>query len=129
MGIHPCQKCGACCSSYRVTFQPSEMLEHNFNVPTEYAVAISKDAMALRFENPKKLRCSALEGKIGKFVGCKIYENRPSPCRNFKASFEDGTHNIRCDQARARMRLPALTRADWEQQKQVDDQTGEMLSI
>jgi Fe-S-cluster containining protein len=110
---HPCQKCGACCSSFQVSFRSAEILEHSYNVPGEYTVSISKDLFALRFENPGKPRCLALQGKIGHSVSCKIYENRPSPCRNFKASFEDGTKNNRCDQARARMGLPELTLEDW----------------
>jgi Fe-S-cluster containining protein len=97
-----------------VSFRSAEALEHNYNVPGEYTVNISKDMTALRFENPGKPRCLALQGKIGQSVGCKIYENRPSPCRNFKASFENGTKNIRCDQARARMGLLELTPEDWK---------------
>lgn len=47
-------------------------------------------------------RCQALEGKIGADARCSIYSLRPSPCRAFTASYEDGRQNPRCDQARAR---------------------------
>lgn len=57
--------------------------------------------------------CCNLKGKIGKQVSCEIYENRPSPCRNFEASYEDGYHRERCDQARKAHGLRPLTKKDW----------------
>jgi Fe-S-cluster containining protein len=57
--------------------------------------------------------CVGLQGKIGKDAHCRIYENRPSTCRAFAASFENGVRNPRCDQARAHHGLPALRREDW----------------
>ncbi len=68
------------------------------------------------------MRCQALEGKIGTAVGCKIYDRRPSPCRNFKASFEDGQHNQRCDDARAVMGLSPLTPEDWNHKPHIHDE-------
>lgn len=53
-------------------------------------------------------KCIALDGRIGKFVACTIYENRPTPCREFTASYEDGKHYPRCDEARAAHGLPPL---------------------
>jgi len=47
-------------------------------------------------------RCTALVGRIGTVVACGIYSSRPTPCRAFKASYEDGLANSRCDEARAR---------------------------
>lgn len=61
----------------------------------------------------KNLRCVALEGHIGESVSCRIYANRPSPCRNFKASFEDGLPRTRCDDARRARGLAPLTPEDW----------------
>lgn len=111
--LHPCQKCGACCSSYRVSFHWSETLEDSFNVPAELTVKVTPHMTALKYQNPKNMRCLSLEGTIGKSVGCKIYDRRPSPCRNFKASYEDGFHNQRCDEARANMGLPPLSPIDF----------------
>lgn len=54
--------------------------------------------------------CMALDGIIGTKVGCKIYSNRPSPCRNFLASYEDGIHRPRCDEARRKHGLRPLGR-------------------
>ncbi len=58
--------------------------------------------------------CESLGGRIGVEVGCQIYENRPSPCRNFKASYEDGYIHDRCDQAREKHGLRPLTKQDWK---------------
>lgn len=111
--LHPCQKCGACCSIFRVSFVVGEAAKDQFNVPEEYTVRISDELLALKFKNPNKKRCQALQGHIGQQVGCEIYENRPSPCRNFKASYEDGLKNVRCDQARSAMGLSPLTPEAW----------------
>ncbi len=58
-------------------------------------------------------RCQALEGKIGADARCSIYSLRPSPCRAFTASYEDGRQNPRCDQARARYGFAPLKLKDW----------------
>ena len=103
---------------YQVSFSSKEMAKDSFHVPPERAVKISEDRMALKFVSPNKRRCQSLQGTIGQMVGCQIYDRRPSPCRNFKASYEDGQKNIRCDEARATMGLAPLTREDWVYLKQ-----------
>ncbi len=67
-----------------------------------------------------QIKCVALNGKIGEYAVCSIYENRPSPCRKFGASYEDGKHNPRCDEAREKHGLLALTKKDWEIFRQQD---------
>lgn len=109
---HPCQTCGACCSQFQVKFNTSEDF-----VPFFYKIKISDSQMALKFNHPEKKRCLALDGHIGKNVHCKIYPFRPSPCHNFKASFENGIHQVRCDEARAVMGLRPLTLDDWNSQQ------------
>lgn len=59
-------------------------------------------------------KCTALAGRIGKNAHCSIYENRPSPCRTFGASYEKGVHNARCDEARKGHGLAPLKRSDYE---------------
>ena len=39
---------------------------------------------------------------------CSIYEDRPSPCRDFTMSGEEGQVNEACNRARARFGLPPL---------------------
>lgn len=59
-------------------------------------------------------RCVALQGEIGRQATCTIYEQRPSPCREFglqweqdQASFAPGELE-RCNRARAAWNLPPL---------------------
>jgi len=61
-----------------------------------------------------KPHCTALDGEVGKAVSCSIHANRPSPCRAFTASWSDGTHHERCDEARGRYGLAPLTPEDWK---------------
>ena len=58
-------------------------------------------------------RCVALSGVVGQKTNCEIYANRPSPCRDFKASFEDGIENPECAKARASFALAPLTLLSW----------------
>jgi Fe-S-cluster containining protein len=54
-------------------------------------------------------RCNSLEGEIGTSVACKIYDLRPTPCRDFRYSYEDGgPKDLRCDEARSRFGLLPL---------------------
>jgi Fe-S-cluster containining protein len=58
--------------------------------------------------NQKQARCVGLEGEPGVSTRCSIYENRPSPCREFAMSGEEGQVNEACNRARARVGLPPL---------------------
>jgi Fe-S-cluster containining protein len=68
----------------------------------------------MKASGPKRLpRCVALTGKLGERVGCSIYENRPTPCRQFAASYENGERNPRCDEARQVYGMPPLRPQDF----------------
>jgi len=71
-----CQSCGACCSYSedwpRFSLETDEELDL---IPAEY---VSADLGGMRCEDN---RCSALDGKLGIHVGCKIYAVRPIVCR------------------------------------------------
>lgn len=114
MKTHPCMKCGACCSFFRVMFHWSETLPDSYNVPDELITEASQHLNAMKGTSKKDPHCIALEGKVGELVSCKIYDRRPSCCRNFQASYENGIKNHRCDQARAGKGLAALTLSDWD---------------
>jgi Fe-S-cluster containining protein len=58
-------------------------------------------------------RCVLLDGTPGEHTTCTRYDDRPSPCRSFEASWENGTPNPHCDDARAVHGLPPLTPATW----------------
>ena len=110
---HPCLSCGACCAFFRVSFHWSETLNESYGVPDALTEKISPHSLAMIGTNQKIIRCQSLSGFIGEEVKCKIYENRPSPCRSFSASFENGEVDERCDRARTGNGLSPLKLADW----------------
>lgn len=115
MASHPCLTCGACCAYFRVSFYWREAEpDSETQVPVELTDNYSSTFRTMKgTSNKHHARCVALEGKVGEQVGCSIYQHRPTPCRAFDASFENGEHNPRCDQARAKYGLRPLQRKDW----------------
>jgi len=111
--MHPCQNCGACCALFKVTFHWSELLSESYHVPEELQVIVSAEFCAMKGTEKHPIRCSALQGEVGKQVKCGIYERRPSPCRRFQPSYENGKKNSRCDYARGKLGLKPLTPKDW----------------
>lgn len=118
--MHPCQTCGACCAHFRVSFywREGEPREHSAAVPREMweeepnASGLYRTMKGTNAKHHPK--CVALRGVIGKNVGCSIYSLRSSTCRKFTASFENGTRNLRCDEARAAHGLAPLNKEDWK---------------
>lgn len=95
-----CLTCGACCASYRVSFYWGEATgAPGGYVPSELTESFHPHLLCMQGTNQQQPRCVALEGEIGVRVGCSIYTNRPSPCREFIAG--DEGHNAYCDKARA----------------------------
>jgi uncharacterized protein len=76
--------------------------------PAELTRKIGMHRVAMRGTDSKSPRCVALDGAIGAAVSCAIYARRPSPCRDFQASWVNGVHSERCDRARAAHGLPPL---------------------
>lgn len=114
--LHPCQKCGACCASFRVGFywREAEPAEHDQAVPSGLWEELTSMRRCMKGTSSKhQPRCMALVGRIGEQVTCSIYSQRPTPCREFEASYEFGEHNERCDRARAKHGIPPLQRMDW----------------
>jgi hypothetical protein len=106
---NPCIECGACCAHYRVSFHWSETERFLGGVtPPELTSKVAPHRVALLGTCGSRPRCVALEGDIGMDVRCSIYEQRPTPCREFQASWVAGMHSERCDAARAAHGLPAL---------------------
>ena len=107
---HPCLSCGACCATFRVSFYWAEA------VPESHTEKLNDFYACMKGTNDHASpRCVALGGALGESVACSIYENRPSPCRSFEASLENGIVNERCDRARAGKGFLPLTSADWNQ--------------
>lgn len=99
-----CQSCGACCASYRVSFYWAETDQHpDGQVPAQLTTPVSPWRVAMRGTDSKPVRCIALTGTVGESVGCGIYPQRSSTCRDFSAGDE------RCTDARRRHGLPPLS--------------------
>jgi Fe-S-cluster containining protein len=94
---NPCQTCGACCASFRVSFYWGETDDApGGTVPAQFTEAVSPQLCCMKGTVSKPVRCVALEGEVGRQVSCRIYEKRPSPCREFDALEADGSPNPRC---------------------------------
>ncbi|MGE5085727.1 MAG: YkgJ family cysteine cluster protein [Bacillota bacterium] len=111
--VHPCVKCGACCSFFRVIFDKDEVHPMSHHVPKEFTEKINTNERIMLGTNQVKIRCVALTGQIGQSVSCSIYENRPSCCRRFAASYENGSKNPNCDLARKAKGLKPLKPSDF----------------
>lgn len=106
--LNPCMNCGACCAFFRVSFYWAEADDAGGPVPVQLTEPLTPFLRCMGGTNQKASRCVALQGEPGERVACTIYEHRPSPCRSFKMSGENGEPNEACDRARARYGLPPL---------------------
>jgi Fe-S-cluster containining protein len=123
-GLHPCQRCGACCAFFRVRFFWGECAEAGApppgpdavdapNVPLALVEAITPFRVAMVGTNRAEPRCAALVGEVGERTACGIYAARSSPCRELQASYENGAPDEKCDRARAKWGLAPLGPQDW----------------
>jgi Fe-S-cluster containining protein len=73
-----CKSCGACCC-----FKWSWPVLRRDRLD---AVNIPKEMVRTDFPLMKTIdnRCIALDGKVGKSVCCKVYDDRPNSCRQFE---------------------------------------------
>src|SRR5689334_14026830 len=115
-GFNPCISCGACCGTFRVSFYWGEADDLTpGGVPVELTEEAPPFRRVMKGTNQRhNMRCVALEGRFGEEVSCSVYSSRPSPCRAFEASYENGTKNKRCDEARAKYGLKPLKAEDWK---------------
>ena len=98
-----CQRCGACCAAFRVSFYWSETDAHPEGaVPASLTVPVSPYHVAMRGTERSPVRCAALDGEVGVQVSCRIYDRRSTTCREFDAGDD------RCDEARRRHGLAPL---------------------
>lgn len=99
-----CQQCGACCASFRVSFYWAEAESTQgpgtHGVPAALTETISPHLLCMQGTNARQPRCSALQGQVGGSIGCTIYAQRPSPCREVMPG------DAQCLKARARHGLP-----------------------
>jgi len=105
---NPCLTCGACCAFYRVSFYWAEGDDGFGTVPVAMTEKLDDFRRAMTGTNQPQGRCVALEGEIGLGVRCTIYEHRPSVCREFEVSWQQGRPSEQCDKARHAWGLPPL---------------------
>jgi Fe-S-cluster containining protein len=108
---NPCLSCGACCNHFRISFYQGE-LSTNLGgvVPADLAMPLTSFLACMKGTDAGG-RCIALQGTPGQpGIGCAIYANRPSPCRQYPVWLDDGSPNPDCNRLRARIGLPPLGR-------------------
>lgn len=121
---HPCQRCGACCACYRVSFFWGECADEGAPppgpgapdapaVPPSLVEPLTPFLVAMTGTNQAQPRCAALLGEVGVRSACGIYPARSSACRELQASYENGVADDKCDRARAKWGLPPLRPEDW----------------
>jgi len=106
--LNPCVSCGACCAAFRVSFYWAEAEDGGGVVPVDLTEPLNLFRRNMCGTNDRTPRCTALVGEVGGCVSCGIYDQRPSPCREFALSGENGIHNEGCDRAREKYGLPPL---------------------
>jgi Fe-S-cluster containining protein len=81
-----CQSCGACCATYRVSFYWGEADDApGGTVPVALTRPLSPHTRCMQGTEHLPVRCVALQGEIGKQVGCGIYAQRSSTCHALQA--------------------------------------------
>ncbi|HOJ69912.1 MAG TPA: YkgJ family cysteine cluster protein [Candidatus Hydrogenedentes bacterium] len=115
MAANHCLRCGVCCARFRVSFYWRETTEdHPGGVPVEMTDPLGPFRRVMKGTDAPSPRCVALLGTLKESVRCAIYDRRPTPCREFEASWANGQPNERCDRARLEAGLPPLTPEDWQ---------------
>ena len=107
--MSPCQSCGACCASFRVSFPGDEVdAAPGGRVPEALVEPVGGDLVCMRGTASSPSRCVALRGIIGQSVSCAIYEFRPVVCRDFAPLAAVGRNDEACSDARRRHGMPQL---------------------
>ncbi len=97
-----CQRCGACCAFFPVSFPESDLeLLPDRRPLTDMSLPLAGGRRVMRGTEAGLPRCAGLQGEVGRRVRCVIYADRPSTCRDFKRSWEDNQGNSLCDRARS----------------------------
>ena len=77
-----CQRCGACCAYFRVSFYWAEADDApGGTVPVALTRQVTPQLRCMAGTERKPSRCVALAGEVGRQVGCTIYAERSSSCR------------------------------------------------
>jgi uncharacterized protein len=74
-----CLNCGACCAHFRVSFPYLEAVSRN--LPESDLIPVSPHLVCFNGTQSHPVRCTHLDGNVGQQVSCRIYHQRPHPCR------------------------------------------------
>ena len=96
-----CQRCGACCAKFRVSFYWAEAWSRG--LPDLLVEKVNAQMACMAGTNQPDPRCLALQGSVGEQVRCTVYGIRPEPCRELMPG------DAKCLQARQRHGLPPLS--------------------
>jgi Fe-S-cluster containining protein len=101
MADNPCFECGQCCQHFRVSFYHGEIAGTATGtgagvVPAELTTQITPHLSCMKGTEKGGAPCVALRHSNEEGYRCSIYENRPSPCREFNILNDDGTVNLDC---------------------------------
>lgn len=78
-----CQRCGACCAVFRVSFYWAEADDApGGSVPVALTRPVGSLHRCMAGTETRPVRCIALQGTVGQAVGCSIYAQRSSTCRS-----------------------------------------------
>lgn len=91
-----CQRCGACCAQFRVSFYWAEADDSpGGTVPVALTRPVGTLHRCMAGTEARPVRCVALQGDVGQSVACGIYAQRSSTCRGVQPGDEQ------CRKARA----------------------------
>ncbi|WP_457388682.1 YkgJ family cysteine cluster protein [Roseateles sp. P5_E1] len=100
-----CQRCGACCAVFRVSFYWAEADDApGGTVPVALTRPVGSLHRCMAGTEARPVRCVALRGAVGGDVACAIYAQRSSTCRSvqpgdsqcLKARAAHGLESRRC---------------------------------
>ena len=84
-----CQRCGACCALFRVSFYWAEADDApGGTVPVALTRPVGSLHRCMAGTEARPVRCVALQGEVGRSVACGIYEQRSSTCRSVQPGDE-----------------------------------------
>jgi Fe-S-cluster containining protein len=83
-----CQRCGACCATYRVSFYWAD--GETWRTPEGMTERVAPLYSCMVGTSRASPRCIALAGTVGKVATCTIYDQRPPPCRELQPGDERG---------------------------------------
>ncbi|TLD77063.1 YkgJ family cysteine cluster protein [Escherichia coli] len=105
---NPYMTCGACCAFFRVSFYWAEADDAGGNVPASLTEQISPLSSLYARHQSEKSPMSRSGHHPAENAYCSVYKNRPSICREFAMSGENGEINEACNRARAKYGLPEI---------------------